>query len=186
MSFDNDAKRWDEDPKKIERAKILAKYISNFSKSKKLETALEFGCGTGLLSFFMKNDFSQITLADNSAGMIKVLNKKIELEKVNHFESKLLTEKEVFENESFDITYSLMTLHHIKDLDGIFLRFNNLLKPGGYLCIADLVKEDGDFHKNGSGVNLHHGFERESLIAKLKESGFSYVDYKILKFRTFS
>jgi len=179
MSFDNNAKNWDDDPKKVERASILAKIISKFSKGKSLTNALEFGCGTGLLSFCLKNDFSEITLADTSIGMIDVLKKKIESAKIKHLKPKLLAENEIFEDKSFDITYSLMTLHHIEDLNDIFLRFNKLLRPRGYLCIADLVKEDGDFHSKESNFNLHLGFEKELLVKKLAEFGFSYVDYQI-------
>jgi ubiquinone/menaquinone biosynthesis C-methylase UbiE len=40
-------------------------------------TALEFGAGTGLLSFMLKDHLKEITLIDNSEGMVKVLNEKL-------------------------------------------------------------------------------------------------------------
>ena len=51
MNFDDEAKDWDNDPKKTERAIIFAKEIIDFINPDKTMNALEFGCGTGLLSF---------------------------------------------------------------------------------------------------------------------------------------
>jgi ubiquinone/menaquinone biosynthesis C-methylase UbiE len=90
MNFDEQAVVWDDDLKKIERAKVVAKEIINFIQPDQKLTALEFGCGTGLLSFELKDSFKRITLADNSEGMIKVLKKKIKTSGVNNFDPILL------------------------------------------------------------------------------------------------
>ncbi len=39
-----------------------------------------------------------------------------------------------------------MTLHHIQGVDEVCKNFDTLVKENGYLCIADLVREDGSFH----------------------------------------
>ena len=39
--------------------------------------ALDYGCGTGLLSFPLKDELGHITLNDNSAGMLEVVQEKI-------------------------------------------------------------------------------------------------------------
>lgn len=179
MSFDNKAATWDNNPMKVERSKILAQRIENFVQGKQINDALEFGCGTGLLSFFLKDSFSKITLADTSSGMIDVLNEKIELAKVSHFKPVLLDEKGTFKSETYDIVYSLLTLHHINDLDKAFGQFNELVNTGGFLCIADLVKEDGDFHTKDDSEHLHHGFEKDDLVSELEKHNFSFVDYQI-------
>lgn len=179
MSFDEYAKTWDADPKKVERAEILAKLLSKFSKDKRLSTAMEFGCGTGLLSFFLKDEFSNITLADTSPGMIEVLKEKIEIVKVPNFYPVLLEDKTSLPNCSFDIIYSSMTMHHVTNLDAVFLEFDSLLKPKGFLCIADLVEEDGNFHSVENSKHVHHGFYKDKLIAQLETYGFEFVDYHI-------
>ena len=43
-----------------------------------------------------------------------------------------------------------MTLHHIPDTNGILNKFHALLEPNGYLLVADLEKEDGSFHTDGT------------------------------------
>ena len=50
MSFDNYAKTWDTE-KRINRAKIISNEISNSIDIHKNYSAMEFGCGTGLVSF---------------------------------------------------------------------------------------------------------------------------------------
>lgn len=179
MSFDIKAQSWDNDPTKVERAKILAECLSDFIKGRNLNKALEFGCGTGLVSFFMKDVFLQITLADTSTSMIEVLKSKIANDGVSHFTPLLIDDNTTFVAGSFDITYSLLTLHHIKELDKAFSQFYNLLKPHGYLCIADLVEEEGDFHNAEDAKHVHHGFEKEKLINQLIENGFKFIDYQV-------
>lgn len=180
MSFDKDAKDWDKDPKKVERAKIFAKEINNFIKLNGVMKALEFGCGTGLLSYELKDDFHSITLVDNSLGMIEVLQEKIKKENIKNFVPVYLDlmEEDLNQND-FDVIYTLMTLHHIVDLDKVLQIFNSMLKSNGYFCIADLVKEDGSFHSDSSTFNGHNGFDKDELSAILLKNGFEMKSYKI-------
>lgn len=77
MSFDNYAKSWDTD-KRIDRAKIIANEISNSIGIKENYSAMEFGCGTGLISFNFYDKFRSIALVDSSKGMMDILNSKID------------------------------------------------------------------------------------------------------------
>ncbi len=180
MSFDKDAKDWDKDPKKVERAKIFAKEINDFIKPNGVMKAMEFGCGTGLLSYELKEAFHSITLVDNSQGMIEVLQEKIKNDGIKNFTPVYLDlmEEELNQN-NFDVIYTLMTLHHIVDLDKILQIFNSMLKLNSYFCIADLVKEDGSFHSDSSTFNGHNGFDKEELSTILLKNGFETKSYKI-------
>lgn len=178
--FDTDALNWDNDIQKQERAKVFAVEINNFIKPANKLTALEFGCGTGLLSFQLKDVFKTITLADNSEGMINVLKDKIEKANIKNFIPLLIDLlKENNSNEKYDVVYSLMTLHHIVDLQSAFEQFNSFTSKNGYLCIADLVKEDGSFHENIDDFDGHNGFEKEELTDLFKKHCFEPVFYKI-------
>ncbi|OGS73248.1 MAG: hypothetical protein A3F91_05485 [Flavobacteria bacterium RIFCSPLOWO2_12_FULL_35_11] len=177
--FDQQAKEWDNDPKKTERAIIIANEMIDFIQPNKTMNAFEFGCGTGLLSYQLKDSFKTITLADTSEGMIKVLQEKITDENINNFKPRLvdlLEDDSVINRSEFDVIYTLMTLHHILEIDKILEIFNAMLKTGGYLCIADLVQEDGSFHTNVPGFDGHNGFDRAALSAVLSNHGFK-VDY---------
>jgi ubiquinone/menaquinone biosynthesis C-methylase UbiE len=39
--------------------------------------ALEYGAGTGILSFLLSESFSEITLMDNSQEMVNVMHEKV-------------------------------------------------------------------------------------------------------------
>ena len=175
--FDNQAKSWDINPDKQQRAKTFAKEITTFIKPNNQLNALEFGCGTGLLSFALKDVFKTINLVDTSAGMINELNEKISKHQLTNFKpilANLLEDETAIKN--IDVIYTLMTLHHIHDLNKAFSVFYKLLNKNGYLCIADLVEEDGTFHKPELHFDGHHGFNKKKLSNQLKENGFS-VEY---------
>lgn len=174
--FDSKAKDWDT-PEKMNRAVIFAKEINNFIQPNKQLSAMEFGCGTGLLSFELKDAFKTVTLIDTSEGMIEVLNEKIESENAHHFKPKIINVFDEKLNENFDVIYTLMTMHHVDNTKGILNIFNQLLNSKGYLCIADLVAEDGSFHPKSQNFTGHNGFDRAVLEKTLKENGFNPVYY---------
>ncbi|MDO9302235.1 MAG: class I SAM-dependent methyltransferase [Anaerolineales bacterium] len=174
-NFDERAKDWDSDPKKVERARVVADAIRSAIPLTPQMTALEYGCGTGLLSFALQPDLGQITLADTSQGMLDVLSEKIAAAGVTNMRpARLDLSIDPLPAERFDLTYSLMTLHHIEDAKDILKKFHALLAPGGWLCIADLDKEDGSFHTDGT-TDVHLGFERTELQKWVEDVGFADV-----------
>lgn len=177
MNFDEKAFVWDNDPKKIERAQVVAREIIGFIKPDKKLSAIEFGCGTGLLSFELKDSFQKITLVDSSEGMIKVLKEKILAAGVKNFSPILIDiSKEDIKITKHDVIYTLMTLHHMPDINKTLKTFHSIQKEDGYLCIVDLVKEDGSFHALGNDVNEHNGFDRIELTEILLKNNFK-VEY---------
>ena len=176
MYFDQQALEWDNDPQKVERATVFANEINNFIQPNQKLSALEFGCGTGLLSFKLKDFFKKITLVDNSEGMIAVLKDKINKEGIHNF---LPLQIDLFEEKNqlpkTNVIYTLMTLHHMVDLSKTFNALHSMLELNGYLCIADLVKEDGSFHAHME-FDGHNGFDKDELTTILLKNGFQ-VDY---------
>lgn len=176
-NFDERAKDWDSDPKKVDRARVVADAIRASVHIRPGMTALEYGCGTGLLSFFLQEDFASITLADTSQGMLEVLSGKIKVAKTAHMHPvRLDLAVDPLPAQKFDITYSLMVLHHIPDPDLILRKFHQVLKPGGWLVVADLDEEDGSFHTDGS-TDVHLGFARDELQKQVEAAGFKEVRF---------
>jgi len=177
MNFDEKARDWDLNPARRERAQAVAEAIRRQLPLHRRMTALEYGCGTGLLSFELANDLGQIFLADRSAGMLAVLSEKIAAAQVSHlvpWQLDLLTDP--LPARRFDLIYSLMTLHHICDTRRILRCFHQLLLPGGYLCIADLDQEDGSFHKEP--FEGHFGFDRQALARLTTAVGFEVLGFE--------
>ncbi|MGZ9165476.1 MAG: class I SAM-dependent methyltransferase [Anaerolineales bacterium] len=176
-NFDERAKDWDSDPKRTERACAVADAIRRTIRLSTNMNALEYGCGTGLLSFALQPDLGQITLADTSQGMLNVLREKIASARVTNMHPlRLDLSSDPLPVERYDLTYSLMTLHHIHDVRGLLTQFRDLLVPGGYLLVADLDKEDGSFHTDGS-TDVHLGFDRNELQKSVETMGFGNVRF---------
>ena len=176
-NFDERAKDWDSDPKKVQRAFDVADAIRREVPLSKEMNAFEYGCGTGLLSFALKDEFGSITLADTSQGMLDVLKEKIAASEVTNMHPlRLDLTAEPAPAEKFNITYSLLTLHHIGDTKAVLSKFHELLLPDGILLIADLDKEDGSFHTDGT-TDVHKGFTRVELQKQVEEAGFEQVHF---------
>lgn len=175
--FDERAKEWDSDPKRSERARAVADAIRKTISLSTNMNALEYGCGTGLLSFALQSELGCITLADTSQGMLDVLSEKIVRAGVTNMRPiRLDLAADPLPGERYHLTYSLMTLHHIADTKTILTKFHALLESGGYLLVADLDQEDGSFHTDGS-TDIHLGFARDELQRTVENIGFGNVTF---------
>jgi ubiquinone/menaquinone biosynthesis C-methylase UbiE len=175
--FDEQAKNWDADPMKVERARAVADAIRKMIPLSREMSALEYGCGTGLLSFALQADLGQITLADTSPGMLAALAEKIQSSGADNLRGlRLDLTVDPLPAQKYHVTYSLMTLHHLQDTYAMLKKFHALLEPRGYLLIADLDKEDGDFHTDGT-TDVHKGFARNELQSQAEAVGFEDVKF---------
>ena len=82
--------------------------------------------------------------------------------------------------QKHDLIFCSMTLHHIKDAKRLLQHFTDLLNPGGYLAIADLVTEDGSFHEPSAEGIWHHGFDLEKLSTLLEDFDMKDVKSEII------
>jgi ubiquinone/menaquinone biosynthesis C-methylase UbiE len=175
--FDEKAKTWDSDPDKIIRARAVAQGIRSRVPLIPGMSAFEYGCGTGLLSFELHEDLTHITLADSSAGMLAVLQEKISSGRIQNMNAvRLDLAADPLPPERFALVTTMMTLHHVRDTDKLLLDFFNLLECPGFLCVADLDREDGSFH--GSGFSGHKGFDREVLRQQAVRAGFREAGFE--------
>ncbi len=174
--FDVKAQGWDDMPGRRERALAVAEAIRREVQFVEGMSALEYGCGTGLLSFALSPFPGPITLADSSPGMLDVLKGKIAESRVENMTPLLLDlSSDPLPDQRFDLIYTLMVLHHIPDTQDILNKFQALLNPGGTLCIADLDQEEGTFHSGD--FHGHHGFDRHELTDRMVRAGFERIRF---------
>ncbi len=173
--FDEKALHWDQNQMHLQRTRAVAREMLNHIPVNPSMKALEFGAGTGLLSFFLKDYFSGITLMDTSMEMLKMAETKLTAGDKGKIETLFFDlEESTYDQKRFDIVFTQMVLHHIKDVNAILQKFYAMLLPGGYLAIADLYSEDGSFHD--PGVEVHHGFDITELIHQVETCGFQVID----------
>ena len=175
--FDKEAQNWDNNPIHIKRTEAIADEILKLIPTNHNLKALEFGAGTGLLSFALKDHFSEIVMMDNSSGMVSKINEKLAITKINHLHPVYFDlEKNEYINKTFDFIFTQMSLHHVDDIEKMILKFYKLLNAAGTLAIADLYTEDGSFHD--FDFTGHKGFDPEYLVELFEKTGFSNIEYK--------
>ncbi|MFZ5353507.1 MAG: class I SAM-dependent methyltransferase [Bacillota bacterium] len=177
-NFDELALTWDNEPRRLERANTIGNEIIKAIPDLDNMNALEYGCGTGLLSFYLQPYLKSVTLCDNSQGMLNVLSEKIKAAGINNMMPKLMDLTEVTDiNDKYDIIYTLLALHHIDNIDMVINAFYRMLNQSGYICIADLDEEDGSFH--GDEYVPHNGFNQKYLKEKLERKGFVNINSSV-------
>lgn len=173
--FDKEAATWDEIPARVNLANDIAAAISDEILLTSNMDVLDFGCGTGLLTLQLQPVVYSITGVDSSRGMIDVLKAKIDKQNLPNIKTQYLdTEKGDILKGTYHLIVSGMTLHHIKEIRPLLDQFYRILMPSGYLCIADLDLDDGQFHDNNNGV-FHFGFDRALLRKDFMEAGFDDI-----------
>jgi tRNA (cmo5U34)-methyltransferase len=172
--FDLKAAEWDKNPMHWDRSEAIANELKKIIPLKKEMTAMEYGAGTGITSFLLKDHLKEIILMDNSREMVKVMNEKIGEKNVTNLKALFFDLEETdYTGGKFDLIFTQMVLHHVTDVESIITRFGRLLNKGGYLAIADLHVEDGSFH--GEGFVGHRGFNPDKLSDLLTKIGFTNI-----------
>jgi tRNA (cmo5U34)-methyltransferase len=171
--FDAKARDWDKNQRYFDRSAAVATAILKTIPLKKNMRALEYGSGTALLSFALKDQFNEIVLMDNSREMTNVTTEKIADQNIQNMKPMCFDLEQQDYEGKFDIIYNQMVMHHVNDIDAMLTKFYGLLYHGGYLAIADLYSEDGSFH--GEGFTGHLGFDVDNLAGKLKTAGFGKI-----------
>jgi len=174
--FDARAREWDKDKMHMDRSVAIGARLEEMVPLEYSMKVLEYGAGTGILSFLLKDRFSEITLMDNSQEMIKVCIEKAAHFKASHIHPLWFDLEHNDIDGQFDLIYNQMVLHYVNDFEALIHKFYSMLNPGGYLAIADLYAEDGSFH--GPDVTVHLGFDPEKLSEIFSNNGFINIEYK--------
>lgn len=178
MHFDDESKKWDTEYR-VQRAKKISNEIENYLDKGNNLKALEFGCGTGLISENLTHRFSHILMMDLSEGMIEQLKLKIEKNNIKNMKTWCGDLFHFSDNEKFDVIYTSMAFHHIDNLPKVIKKLHELLNKEGKLVVVDLCPDDGGFHDELHGFNGHNGFEIREMETLLKEAGFKVASSRV-------
>lgn len=178
--FDSHAATWDDDPAKLERSRLVADAIAAAVDLTRVADALEYGCGTGQVTFALGERLGPVVLADSSEGMLEVVRQRaasLSQDATRYETRRLDVMTEPLEASAFDLIYTAMALHHVPDVPRALAAFRTALRPGGVLAIADLDADPhGHFH--GADFTGHHGFDRDALAADLQAAGFAAPQFE--------
>ncbi|WP_312810841.1 class I SAM-dependent methyltransferase [Sedimentibacter sp.] len=159
---------------RIQIAKVSSEAIRECLVDTKNKTAIDFGCGTGLVGVNLLNDFQSILFLDTSQKMINKIREKISYYNIQNADTLCFDfEKDSLLDLKTDYIFMAQVLLHIKDFKSVLIKLHDVLSPGGHLLIVD-------FNKNDKIVSdmVHNGFEQEELKEDMLSIGFKNVQSK--------
>jgi len=130
-------------------------------------SVLDAGCSAGWYSKQLADRGAQVTAVDLSPEMVsatqKLLGEKAEVLCMD------LEKPLPFNDDSFDFIVSSLTLHYLKDWQGVFSEFSRVLKPGGSFLLS--------IHHPLTDLQLldeAHYFSTELIVDQWNKAGKTY------------
>lgn len=173
--FDEVAATWDAGDVRVATARSIFQTLSSRMALSKSMDILDFGCGTGLLSFQAAPLVRSVTGVDLSPNMVaQALQKNTTNIQVNAVCQDIV---HLPLEQKFHGIISSMALHHVEELSSLFSTFYAHLHRDGFIALADLETEDGTFHSHGNEGIYHFGFDRNALRMLIETAGFKNVRF---------
>lgn len=173
--FDTAAATWDEKPQRVRLGREVAAAMAAALPLSREWDAMDFGCGTGLVTLNLAPLLGSILGVDSSEKMVEQLNTKAERQGYGNVRAQRLDlEQGQLPDGRYHLITCSMTMHHIPDIVPLLASLRSLLHPGGRLAISDLEAEDGSFHGDPVGV-FHNGFQQERFKQMLHQAGFTDI-----------
>lgn len=174
--FNAVAATWDEKPRRVELAAAVADAIRTHVNIPRRCRAMEFGCGTGMVTFNLIDLLDEVVAVDRAAEMLEVVEKKAADLGAAGVSTKCVSDDlSSLGSGEFDLVYSNMVLHHLPEIEPVLERLVTALNPGGVLAISDLENDDGTFHDKPEGI-IQSGIQSAVLKKTLAHLGLIHVE----------
>lgn len=168
--FETMATKYDS-PERSALSNIFAAEIRKHLQNGKEKTAIDYGCGTGLVGMALLDDCQSILFVDAAKNMIEVVKQKIiQTQAKNATALCLDAESALQEPLQADIIFMVQVLLHVADIRPLLTNLYQSLHPNGDLFIIDF-----DENNAVNSDKVHPGFKQEQLIQTMEEIGFCNV-----------
>jgi ubiquinone/menaquinone biosynthesis C-methylase UbiE len=135
----------------------------------------DLGCGTGQLTEVLSPYAQQVIAVDESREMLSTARKRLTgRANVDLRRGDLMALP--IETDVLDIAALLLVLHHLPDPSAALVEAARVLRPGGFIVIADMLPHEREAYRREMG-HVWLGFAPAEMDARLKDAGF--VDVQI-------
>ncbi|EPY2272314.1 class I SAM-dependent methyltransferase [Clostridium sporogenes] len=136
----------------------------------------DLGCGTGFVSLAVANEASIVFSIDNSINMLKELSASASKKDYkNIYPIKSSLDNLAIFDESLNIVFINMALHHIKDAKKAIAEMYRVLKKDGIVVISDVREHNGEWAKEEM-FDEWIGFSKEQMTNWLEDAGFENIE----------
>ena len=126
--FDDEAATWDDNPDHEKRQVAVADAIRTAVDLHPQMRVVDVGGGTGRLSILLADRVGSVVVTDPSAGMVQVAQERIEAAELGDRLSAVQADLTVDHLDcAYDVVWSSMALHHVRDLDRLLRSVADLL-----------------------------------------------------------
>lgn len=136
----------------------------------------DLGCGTGFVSLAVANEASIVFSIDNSINMLKELSASASKKDYkNIYPIKSSLDNLAIFDESLNVVFINMALHHIKNAKKAIEEMYRVLKKDGIVVISDVREHNGEWAKEEM-FDEWLGFSKEQMTNWLEEAGFKNIE----------
>lgn len=142
---------------------------------------LDFGCGSGVLSYALAKENIDVTAFDVNLSPLNIVKSKIEFSKNIDFIEGGLEDLRKLEENAYDAIAALDVFEHINELDPYIEIFKKVLKPEGFIIASGPTENwlykmgrkiagkeySGDYHETNI-IDVRNNFEKKAIVKKLK------------------
>lgn len=174
--FNSIAKDWNKI--RVDYFKDELRELAINSVNIKNKIIVDLGAGTGFISLRVAKESKLVFPIDASTNMLKELYASAKKEDLtNIYPIKGVAEDLPLFDESIDIIFMNMALHHVVNADKAIKEMYRVLKPGGKVIITDVEEHTGEWAKEEM-FDVWLGFNHSQLIEWYKEANFKNIDIK--------
>ena len=172
--FNEIAKSWNVIRSEYFEERLKYKVLSKVSIKDKV--VADLGCGTGFLSLALALDASIVFSIDQSENMLRESKKLMETKKFNNvYPIKSDLENLALFDESVDVVFINMALHHVKDAKKAIEEMYRIIKKDGTLIISDVEEHTGEWARTEM-FDEWLGFSNNQIQEWLTEAGFNAIN----------
>jgi ubiquinone/menaquinone biosynthesis C-methylase UbiE len=128
--FDDFAERYDRNDEIT--GGWITQWVEGVLAEKTGESAIDLGCGSGRVAHVLAKHYEKVRAIDLSPEMIEVAQRKRPHPNITFEAADLSTI-----TGQYDLVISMMTLHHLPDVEATLEHIAGLVKPGGTAILVD-------------------------------------------------